>query len=82
MQVDGVEESFTTYPLTDEKVEFAFEKMMFNKKDRYFNSEKRITAMRALMIGPFIHSEPKPILKIMRYIAAVAQTTTNSTEKA
>jgi len=37
--------------------------------------------MRALLLGPFIHGLPNAIPRIIRYIAAVAQTTTNSTEK-
>ena len=56
--------------------------MLFNKKDRYFNGEKRIQAMKALLLGPFIHGIPAAIPKVMRYIAAAAQLTTNSTEKA
>lgn len=82
MQTEIVDDFFPTYPYTEEKVEHTFEKVLFNKKDRYFNSEKRITALKALLLGPFIHSIPQAITKIMRYIASVAQTTTNSTEKA
>jgi len=81
MQTECNDDSFSSYPLTEEKIEYGFEKVLFNKKDRYFNGEKRITAMRALLLGPFIHGLPNAIPRVIRYIAAVAQTTTNSTEK-
>lgn len=81
MQTKPAEDFFNSYPLTDDKIEFTFEKNMFNKKDRYMNGEKRIQAMRALLAAPFIHGEQNGLLKVMKYIAACAQTTTNSTEK-
>ncbi|CAL5970993.1 Conserved_hypothetical protein [Hexamita inflata] len=82
MQTQVVEEFFEFYPLTEEPIQFNFEKILFNKKDRYFNGERRLQSMRALLLAPFIHSQPKAIGKVMRYIAAAAQTTSNSTEKA
>ena len=72
MQTEVVDDFFPTYPYTNEKVEHTFEKILFNKKDRYFNNDKRITAMKVLLLGPFIHNTPKAITKIMRYIASVA----------
>ncbi|CAL6101913.1 Conserved_hypothetical protein [Hexamita inflata] len=82
MQTKVVEEFFESYPLTEEPIQFDFEKILFNKKDRYFNGERRLQSMRALLLAPFIHAQPKAIGKVMRYIAAAAQTTSNSTEKA
>ncbi|CAL6113940.1 Conserved_hypothetical protein [Hexamita inflata] len=82
MQTKVVEEFFESYPLTEEPIQFDFEKILFNKKDRYFNGERRLQSMRALLLAPFIHAQPKAISKVMRYIAAAAQTTSNSTEKA
>ena len=38
--------------------------------------------MKALLLGPFIHKLPAAVPKVIRYIAAAAQLTTNSTEKA
>jgi hypothetical protein len=81
MQTKPADDFFSTYPLTDDKIELTFEKVMFNKKDRYMNGEKRIQAMRALLAAPFIHGEQTGLAKVLRYIAACAQTTTNSTEK-
>lgn len=72
MQTECNDDSFTSYPLTEEKIEFGFEKVLFNKKDRYFNGDKRIIAMKALLLAPFIHGIPQAITKIMRYIAAIA----------
>lgn len=57
MQTKPADDFFGSYPLTDDKVEFTFEKVMFNKKDRYMNGDKRIQAMRALLAAPFIHGE-------------------------
>jgi len=82
MQTVPPEDFFDKSPLTDDKVEFGYEKVVFNKKDRYMNSDKRIQAMKALLLGPFIHGEAAGIVKAVKYVAAVAQTTTNSTEKA
>jgi hypothetical protein len=42
MQTKAPEDYFNTYPLTDDKIELTFEKVMFNKKDRYMNGDKRI----------------------------------------
>lgn len=36
------EDFFKTYPLTDDTVEFDYEKIIFNRKDRFMNSDKRI----------------------------------------
>lgn len=72
MQTKPAEDFFGSYPLTDDKIEFVFEKNMFNKKDRYMNGEKRIQAMRALLAAPFIHGEQNSLLKVMKYIAACA----------
>jgi hypothetical protein len=38
--------------------------------------------MKALLLGAFIHKTPAAIPKAIRFIAAAAQLTTNSTEKA
>lgn len=70
MQTTADDDFFPMYPLTEEVVEHTFEKVLFNKKDRYFNTDKRITAMRALLVGPFINNLPMAIPKVMRYIAA------------
>lgn len=61
------------YPNSQEKLETTFEKILFNKKDRFMNGDDRLNAMKALILSSFVFEQPHALLRAIRYLSAVHQ---------
>ena len=57
------------YPHTEEEITEQFEKNILSHKERFLNSEKRISAMHALLIGAFVLGKSTVIGKVIRFLS-------------